>query len=227
MSSARVSGALGVRFLWNNRAMSKRYFLSIAVIALVAAIAGIWVGNVLTRPAVIALESGTVFPAPRETSALRLIGSDNQAAAAMLTGAPTLVFFGFTHCPDVCPTTLALLAGVKKRAAVPGLKVALITVDPERDTPEPLARYVAAFGPQFIGLTGAAPDIVAAQKTFGVASSRVDLPGGNYTMDHSATVFALDSRARIVAIFTPPLKADAMARDLEKLAAVLRAGASS
>jgi protein SCO1/2 len=131
------------------------------------------------------------------------------------------VFFGFTHCPDVCPTTLALLASVQKQVAVPGLKVALISVDPERDTPEQLGKYISSFAGDFIGLTGTPSEIVNTTKSFGVASRRVDLPGGSYTMDHSATVFALDSDARIVAVFTPPFNAAALTRDVARLAPVL------
>jgi protein SCO1/2 len=115
-----------------------------------------------------------------------------------------------------------LLANVQKQVArekgLAGLKVALITVDPERDTPEQMGRYIASFGGDLIGLTGPAPEIVKAQKSFGVASSRVELAGGNYTMDHSATVFVLDADARKVAVFTPPLRPDALTRDLAKLA---------
>jgi len=142
-------------------------------------------------------------------------------------GRPFLVFFGFTHCPDVCPTTLALLANVQKQAAaadqeLSGIKVALISVDPERDTPQQLGSYIASFRGDFIGLTGNASEIVKATRAFGVASARVDLGGGNYTMDHSATVFALDSQARIVAVFTPPLSAEKLTRDLARLKPVLK-----
>ena len=126
-----------------------------------------------------------------------------------MKGRPFLVFFGFTHCPDVCPTTLALLASVQKQAAIPGLRIALITVDPERDTPQQLGSYIASFRGDLIGLTGSPPEIVKAAQGFGVAFERVELAGGNYTMDHSAAVFMLDSQARIVAIFTPPLSAGA------------------
>jgi protein SCO1/2 len=210
--------------------MSNRYWISIGAIALAAAIAGVYVGRLVNQPAVPALESGTALPQPRDLAPFALRDThDAPATPASLRGHPTLVFFGFTHCPDVCPTTLGRLAIVQKEAAVAdkklaGLKVALISVDPERDTPEQLGRYVSSFGADFIGLTGSAPEIVNATRAFGVASARVDLGGGNYTMDHSATVFALDSNARIVAIFTPPLRADALARDLAKLANVLGAG---
>jgi protein SCO1/2 len=137
---------------------------------------------------------------------------------ADFAGAPAVIYFGFTHCPDVCPTTLAKLAQVKKIGALPGLRVLLISIDPQRDTPPVLSQYVHAFDPQFIGLTGdtAAIDKVAAD--FGVAVQRVDLPGGDYTMDHSATVFLLDNHAREVAVFTPPFDAKQIAQDLRTAA---------
>ena len=132
-----------------------------------------------------------------------------------------LIYFGYSFCPDVCPTTLAMLTGVQKKVALPGLKVLLISVDPERDTPQQLGTYISSFGGDLIGLTGSAPEIVKASKSFGVAASRVELPGGSYTMDHSATVFVLDSDARIVAVFTPPFNSAALARDLTRLASSL------
>jgi protein SCO1/2 len=149
---------------------------------------------------------------------------DTQGAAASPTSLrthPTLVFFGFTHCPDVCPTTLAMLASVQKQVAIPNLKVALISVDPERDTPQQLGKYISSFGGDLIGLTGTPPEISKVTRSFGVAAARVDLPGGDYTMDHSATIFALDSDARIVAVFTPPFNASTLSRDLARLAPVL------
>jgi protein SCO1/2 len=207
--------------------MSNRYWISVGAIALVAALAGVYVARMLNQPVVPSLESGTSYPQARALPPFTLVDTQGAAASpATLRGHPTLVFFGFTHCPDVCPTTLALLASVQKQAALQdgnlaGLKVALISVDPERDTPEQLGRYIASFGGDLIGLTGDASEIVKATRSFGVAAARVDLGGGNYTMDHSAAVFALDSQARIVAVFTPPLSAAALARDVVRLAPVL------
>jgi len=207
--------------------MSNRYWVSVAAIAVAAAFAGVYVARMLNQPAVPSLESGTSLPQARVLPDFNLVDTQGRAASpAALRGHPTLVFFGFTHCPDVCPTTLALLANVQKQAvqqhpAMAGIKVALISVDPERDTPEQLGSYIASFRGDFIGLTGDASEIVKATRAFGVAAARVDLGGGNYTMDHSATVFALDSQARIVAVFTPPLSAAALARDLARLAPVL------
>ena len=196
-------------------------------IAVVAAFAGVYVARMLNQPAVPSLESGTSLPQARVLPDFNLVDTQGQATSpASLRGHPTLVFFGFTHCPDVCPTTLALLANVQKQAvqqhpAMAGIKVALISVDPERDTPEQLGSYIASFRGDLIGLTGSASEIVKATRAFGVAAARVDLGGGNYTMDHSAAVFVLDSRARIVAVFTPPLSAPALSRDLARLAPVL------
>jgi len=181
----------------------------------------------LGQPVVPSLESGTSLPQARVLPEFNLVDTQGAAVSpAVLRGHPTLVFFGFTHCPDVCPTTLALLASVQKQAVqqdagMAGLKVALISVDPERDTPQQLGSYIASFRGDFIGLTGSASEIVKATRGFGVAAARVDLGGGNYTMDHSAAVFVLDSQARIVAVFTPPLSAAALTRDLARLTPVL------
>jgi protein SCO1/2 len=202
--------------------MSNRYWFSVGALALVAALAGIYVARMVTQPAVPSLESGTSYPAPRVLPPFSLVDAHGQPASpATLGGHPTLVFFGFTHCPDVCPLTLALLSSVQKQASIPNLKVAFITVDPERDTPAQVGAYVSSFGGDFIGLTGTAPEILKATSGFGVAAARVELAGGGYTMDHSAAVFALDSQARIVAVFTPPMAAEKLTRDLQRLAPVL------
>jgi protein SCO1/2 len=204
--------------------MSNRYWISIVAIAVAALVAGVYVARLVSRPAVPALESGTVFPEPRTLDPFALVDTHHSPASpATLAGHPTLVFFGFTHCPDVCPTTLTILSSVQKQVAIPGLKIALISIDPERDTPEQLGQYISAFKGDLIGLTGDARAVETASKTFGVAASKVDLGGGNYTMDHSAVVFALDSQARIVAVFTPPFRPDALTRDIAKLAPALGA----
>jgi protein SCO1 len=202
--------------------MSNRYWISVAAIAVAAALAGVYVARMASEPVAASLESGTALPRPKALTEFTLLDTQGMARGpASLRGHPTLVFFGFTHCPDVCPTTLALLASVQKQVALPGLEVALISVDPERDTPEQLGKYISSFGGDLIGLTGSAPEISKATKSFGVAFSRVELPGGGYTMDHSATVFAVDAGARIVAVFTPPFDAAALTRDVARLAPVL------
>ncbi len=227
MSSAAVRPALMP--VWNNCAMSKRYWIFNAAIALAAGFGGVLVGRMLAQPQMPSLEAGTAMP-PRPVGGFILTDAKGATTTARdLAGHPTQAFFGFTHCPDVCPTTLALLAGVQKQAAreeprLANLRVALLSVDPERDTPEQVGRYVASFGSDFIGLTGSPPEIVNATRCFYAAFARVELPGGAYTMDHSATVYVLDSGARIVAVFTPPLNAAALTRDVVRLAPVIGSG---
>jgi protein SCO1/2 len=212
--------------------MSNRYWIIVVAIAVLAAGAGAYLARMSRNADAPVLESGTFLPTPKVLADFQLVDTTGApATAATLRGHPTLVFFGFTHCPDVCPTTLAILADVQKQLAkqderMAGLKVALISVDPERDTPAQLGSYIASFGGDLIGLTGSAPEIVNVSRSFGVASSRVDLGGGNYTMDHSATIFALDSGGRVIAVFTPPFRAAALRDDLSRMARDLAAGRS-
>ena len=197
--------------------------LLLAAAALCAALGGFWVAQQLDRGSP-HLASGTWLPRPRAVADFTLADTSGRAFTRRdLDGAPTLVFFGFTHCPDVCPSTLMLLAQARKSAAVPGLRVLFVSVDPQRDTPPVLGMYVHAFDPAFEGLTGTPQAIAALAASFGVAVNRVELPGGDYTMDHSAVVFALDSGAQLRALFTPPFDAATLSADLRTAAPYLRA----
>jgi protein SCO1/2 len=101
--------------------------------------------------------------------------------------------------------------------------VVFVSVDPERDTPPVIAQYAHAFDPAFVGVTGEPRSIETLARAFGVAVARVPLPGGDYTMDHSAVVFLLDSGARMVALFTPPFEVGALSTDLRAVLPRLRA----
>ncbi len=189
--------------------------------AILAALGGFWLARQLDRGGP-QLASGTWLPQAKAVIEFQLTDTSGRPFTRRdLAGAPTLVFFGFTHCPDVCPTTLLKLAQVRPRAAIAGLRVLFISVDPQRDTPAVLALYVHAFDPQFQGLTGDAQTIARLAANFGVAVNRVELPGGDYTMDHSAVVFVLDDAAHIVAIFTPPFDVAALSADLARAAPYL------
>jgi protein SCO1 len=189
------------------------------MVAVIAALCGAWLARELHRSEP-RLASGTWLPQPREIGDFRLTDHAGRPfTRASLPGAPTLVFFGFTHCPDVCPTTLSTLARVKNAASLDSLRVVLISVDPERDTPEVLGKYVRAFDAAFIGATGSQEEISQLTKEFGVAVQRVDMPNGaGYTVDHSAAVFLLDANGHITGVFTPPFDASAMAADLQRSA---------
>lgn len=117
-----------------------------------------------------------------------------------MLGAPYLIFFGFTHCPDVCPTALMQLSEVLA-AAGPGaetLRVLFVSVDPARDTPETLKNYLSSFDPRIIGLSGSEDAVAGVIKAFRAYAKKVPLKHGDYTMDHSTLVYLMDKRGRFV-----------------------------
>ncbi len=137
-------------------------------------------------------------------------------------GKVVVVFFGFAQCPDVCPTTLAEIAEVKKQLGADGDKVqaVLVTVDPERDTPEVLTAYVANFGRDFVALRGTPEETVAAAKAFKVFFAKV--PGkteGSYTVDHTAGSFVFDPQGKVRLFVRHGGGAEAMAADIKLLLA--------
>ena len=118
---------------------------------------------------------------------------------AEFKGKVVAVFFGYTHCPDVCPVTLSELAAVANELGKDAarLQVLFITVDPERDTPEVLAKYVPAFNPAFLGLYGDADATARTGKEFKVFYRKQSTPGGGYTVDHSAGTYIYDTTGRL------------------------------
>jgi protein SCO1/2 len=133
-------------------------------------------------------------------------------------GKPFLVFFGFTHCPDVCPTALFEMSETLRRLGADADKTSalFITVDPERDTPEKLKEYLSNFHPRVVGLTGTPAEIEAVTKAYKVYAKKVPLEGGGYTMDHSAIVYLMDRNGRFVAPFNLKRPADEAAADLRR-----------
>lgn len=132
------------------------------------------------------------------------------------------VFFGFTRCPDVCPTTLAEMRLVKERLGADGdkLQVLFVTIDPERDTPELLAKYVPAFDPTFLGLYGNAEETAKTAKEFKVFYQKA--PGSrpdNYSMDHTAATFIYDPQGRLRLFAKHGMGADEYAQDIRQLLA--------
>ncbi|HEX7813331.1 MAG TPA: SCO family protein [Burkholderiales bacterium] len=135
-------------------------------------------------------------------------------------GKVVVMFFGFTHCPDVCPTTLAELASAMKKigAASDKVQVLLVTVDPERDTPEILGPYVTAFDPRFLGLRGSAEETARVAKEFKVIYQKVaGSKPGNYTMDHSAGSYVFDGQGRIRLYIGYGQGSEVFAKDIGRL----------
>jgi protein SCO1 len=121
---------------------------------------------------------------------------DQKGAAiteAALRSQPTAVFFGFTHCPEICPTTLFELDGWLKKLGDEGkdIRIYFVSVDPERDTPDVLDAYVSNVSDRITGITGSPEKIAAMTKSFGIYSKKVPLEGDDYTMDHTASVLLL------------------------------------
>jgi protein SCO1/2 len=141
-------------------------------------------------------------------------------ALADYRGKAVALFFGYTQCPDVCPTTLAALAEAMKKLGPDAdrVQVVFVTVDPERDTPELLAAYVPAFDPRFVGLRGDAAATERTAREFKVIYQKV--PGnapGRYTMDHSAGTFLFDPRGRLRVFESNAASPDTFAHDLREL----------
>jgi protein SCO1 len=135
-----------------------------------------------------------------------------------LKGKPFLVFFGFTHCPEVCPTTLFEMSEIMRSLGDDADRAAVvfITVDPERDTPESLKDYLANFDPRIHALTGDPEAVAAVAKAYRVYFKKVPLAGGDYTMDHTAIVYLMDKEGRFISPFNMKRTADVAAADLRK-----------
>jgi protein SCO1/2 len=117
-----------------------------------------------------------------------------------LRGKPTAVFFGFTYCPEICPTTMAHMTQWMQALgpAADKLNVVFVTVDPERDTPEQLKLFLSSFDPRIRGLTGSPDAVAKAAKAYRVYYRKVPLEGGGYTMDHSTPIYLFDAKGRFV-----------------------------
>lgn len=138
-----------------------------------------------------------------------------------LLGRWHIVFFGYTQCPDVCPSSLSLLTeALKPLPEAQRPEVLFISVDPGRDSVTLLSQYVPAFDPRYLGAVGTDESIAALVKHLGVHYERhAPGPGGHYTVDHTASLFLLDPQARLKAVFSPPHEAAAVSMALQRLIA--------
>jgi len=128
------------------------------------------------------------------------------------------VYFGYTNCPDVCPTTLALMSEVLKQLGGQANLIApiFVTVDPGHDTPKVLKQYLASFGPRFIGLTGSQHQIAAVAREYKVYSVKRPLKGGGYAIDHSSVVCLMDPAGKFVTVYDNSQTPEQIAADLRK-----------
>jgi protein SCO1 len=135
-----------------------------------------------------------------------------------MQGRPSLIFFGFTHCPDVCPTTLFEISEVLKAMGkdAEGVNAYYISVDPERDTQAAMKEYLSSFDPRLKGLTGNAEEIAKVLSEYRVYAKKVPLKDGDYTMDHTALVYLMDRDGKFVSPFNVNRKPEDAASDLKR-----------
>jgi len=202
------------------------------LIAALAAGLGLWLGQrhfqspaqaVAVPVPAPALKTVRLIDPPLPLQDFRLQSADgSELTASGLRGHWTLVFLGFTHCPDVCPTTLADLARAQAlwepmpEAIRP--RVLFVSVDPDRDTPKATGDYAAYFHPATLAATANEPALGDFAKALGLVYMKVPTTGEDYTMDHSATLVVLDPQGRRAGLIRPPLDAAAIASDMRALA---------
>ncbi|HEY0234534.1 MAG TPA: SCO family protein [Afipia sp.] len=135
-----------------------------------------------------------------------------------LQGRPTLIFFGFTHCPDVCPTSLFEMSEVLRAMGTDASRVNayFISVDPERDTPEAMKNYLSSFDPNLKGLTGSPDAVASVLSAYRVYARKVPLKDGDYTMDHTALIYLMDRDGKFVAPFNLKQTPEQAASDLKR-----------
>ena len=158
--------------------------------------------------------TGLLWPDPPELGTFSLIDAQGNAFTEQeLSGRWTLVFFGFTNCPDICPTTMATLNEVYSRVqmndeVLEKIQVLFVSVDPERDKAETLESYVGNFNSDFIGATANKESLEQFTRQFGIAYMKVKIPGSaDYSMDHTASILLVDPMLRFVGIFSRPHEA--------------------
>ncbi|ALN91147.1 MULTISPECIES: SCO family protein [Lysobacter] len=203
---------------------------AIVLIAALAAALGLWASQKYfgqaRRSNLPQTEAVRLFDPPRTLPAYSLRQSDGtQLIPGELKGHWTLVFLGFTHCPDVCPTTLAQMSVAQKSwesiAEASRPRVLFVSVDPERDTPDKIGEYAHGFHKDTLAATADVPALEAFAKSLSMVFAKVPAPDGapadQYTMDHSASMAVLDPQGRMAGLLRPPFDPNVIAKDMKAL----------
>ena len=180
----------------------------IAGVAVIAILTGAWLSWRMVTTAPIP-RTATVLPAPARLADFSLLDQDgNPFSRDSFGGQWDLVFFGFTHCPDICPLTLQVLADARRQIFAAGHqplpRIVLVSVDPERDTPQIIDQYVNFFGDEVVGVTGDLAEIRKLTDGLGVYFEKSGVDDGDYSVDHSAVVIVVDPQSRFSALFSAP-----------------------
>jgi protein SCO1 len=188
------------------------------------AILGSFLAGLVLLSAIVLIVGGrnpvsVIMPSAAIGGPFRLLDQDAKPVTENdFKGKPFLVFFGFTHCPDICPTALFETSEVLRKLGPDAdyVRVLFVTVDPERDTPAVLKDYLSSFEPQVRGLTGEPTAIADAEKTYRVYARKVPLDGGEYTMDHSAVMYLMNKEGKFVAPFNLKRRPEEAAAELRR-----------
>lgn len=196
-----------------------RTIVLIVICLLIVAGAGVFTANYIFNNKASVSETLTVLEPARPLPELSLIDDTSQPfGLANLRGGWSLLFFGFTHCPDICPNTLGLLnavhAQLKQNDDTPALKIIFVSVDPRRDTPEALHQYVRYFDKDFVGITGKITEITKLTQALYLPFGYTNNPGGGYTVEHSSTLVLINPQTQAKVYFTPPHEPQQLAADL-------------
>jgi protein SCO1/2 len=196
--------------------MGPKNFL-IAIVLAVALSAGVFVATRLSAPE--ELRTAFVLPAPAALPEFSLVDqAGNPANADTFRDHWNLVFFGFTHCPDICPATLQILAAARDELASTGWqplpRIVLVSVDPERDTPELMGRYVDYFGAGNLGLTGNLDELLKLTSALGIYFEKQPGDADSYAVDHSAAVLIINPAGEFHALFSGPHVIENFVHDL-------------
>lgn len=197
------------------RRMGRAEWLLIAAVALV----GVGLGIFLFQPHTYA---GTVLQSPRPAPSLDGLTFSNgdPADLAVFEGDVVLMYFGYTHCPDICPTSMATIARAREALGADAERVhgLLVTVDPNRDTPEALNRYLGNFDRSFLGVTGPEETLMSTAMLYGIHSEvHQEAEELGYTVDHTGTIIAIGPDGHVRVLYSHTVDADALSADLAEL----------
>lgn len=207
----------------------RQIIVGFVVIAVIALLFGMWfqynIGNKKNHSVSLNLASATVLPQPRALSAFQLTDDTKKTFTnSNFANHWSLLFFGFTHCPELCPTTLSVLNQsyqiLQTMHQKPMPQVIFISVDPQRDNAQRIAEYLASFNNDFIGATGSKQQLDQLTQELNIMYMKIADQGeqqGMYSIDHSGTILMIDPKGQLYAVFTTPHDAKAIAKDVSTI----------
>ena len=204
---------------------SRQIPISFIVVAAFAAAIGLWLGQrYFAAPAQPILQNAVLYPSPRSIPDFHLTQATGESLSLdAWRGHWDIVYFGYTSCPDVCPTTLATFKAawrdLQTRNLTGNIRFNFISVDPQRDTPELLGKYVSFFNPAFVAATGSDDELTRLAHSLGLIYSRTPDANGNIEVDHSGSAVIVDPKGQMIGMFRPPFDAASIVADMTTLTA--------